>query len=154
MVDWQVATPRRGERGRAAQRMILPPPTAGDPQSIVLPVMRVTADPSPGDAGPSTPKVRLLGFTIIRLDLGTLGRQLLPQLVRRHLYDDQGESDFLVAVLSRDNPPQVVFESEEGAARIAAAAPDSVHSPARPPCRIAVSHDAGRTPRRTAGPRP
>ena len=97
---------------------------AGDEQSIVIPVMRVTARPSSGTTEPAGPEVKLLGFTIIRLDLSALGSQLLPTLVKRHLFDDGGRSDFLVAVVARGNPEQVVFESEEGAARVAASTPD------------------------------
>ena len=41
---------------------------------------------------------------------------MLPALVRRHLFDDDGHTDFLVAVVSRDDPSRVIFESEPGAA--------------------------------------
>ncbi|MGH9175194.1 MAG: sensor histidine kinase, partial [Vicinamibacterales bacterium] len=104
--------------------MILPSTPVGDEQSVVVPVMRVTAGPLSGDAHPAPPEVKLLGFTIIRLDLAALGKQLLPALVKRHLFDPDGRTDFLVAVVSREDPSNVVFESEEGAASVAGSTPD------------------------------
>jgi signal transduction histidine kinase len=116
-------TPRRGERGRGGQRLLFPPTPIGDEQSIVVPVMRVMATPFT-DGAPAAPEVKLLGFTIIRLDLAAIGRHLLPVLVKRHLFGDDSESEFLVAVTSRAQPAHVLYESEEGAAAAAAATPD------------------------------
>ena len=76
-------------------------------KSIVVPVMQFAPSERPApDVPPPPPDVRLLGFTIIRLDLKALGNNVLPELVRRHLFDDRGHSDYLIAVVSRDNPSQ------------------------------------------------
>lgn len=116
--------PRRGERGHGTQRLLLPPTPLGDEQSIVVPVMRVTAAALPGGGPPAVPQMKLRGFAIIRLDLAALGKELLPVLVKRHLFDDERRSDFLVAVVSREDPSHVIFESEGGAARVATSTPD------------------------------
>jgi signal transduction histidine kinase len=102
------------------QRMLLPPTATGDDQSIVMPVIRVSA---PGSDGRSD--VTLLGFTILRFDLDALGTDLLPPLVRKHFYDEDGETEFAIAVVSRDRDGQVIFESQAGAAATASASPDA-----------------------------
>jgi signal transduction histidine kinase len=123
ILNFQAPVPRRAERGeRGPQRMLFPPPPAGDEQSIVVPVMRIT--PGPAAGGPGPPDVRLLGFTIIRLDIPALAQELLPVLVRLHLYDDEGRTDFLVAVVAREEPTRVIFESERGAAAATTSTPD------------------------------
>jgi signal transduction histidine kinase len=120
ILNVQAPAPRRGERG--PQRMLFPPPPAGDEQSIVIPVMRIIPAPATGASG--LPDVKLLGFTIIRLDIRALAQELLPVLVRRHLYDEEGRTDFLVAVVAREDPTRVIFESEKGAAAAARSSPD------------------------------
>jgi signal transduction histidine kinase len=116
----------RGEGPGRFERMVLPPSPGGAEQSIVVPVMQFIADEQTDtNEPPAPPDVRLLGFTILRLDLNALGDEVLPQLVRRHLFDDRGQSDYLVAVVSRDDPTRVVFESAEGAAAAALSAPDA-----------------------------
>ena len=108
------------------QRLMFPPTPTGDDQSIVVPVMRITA-PIAG-APDARPDVKQLGFTIIRFDLGALGQDVLPALVRKHFYDDEGETDFAIAVVSHDDPAHVIFESQQGAAATAAARPDATAS--------------------------
>jgi len=112
-----------GER-RGVQRMLFPPTPAGDSQTIVVPVVRLTPGKPSGAMTAEAPDVRLLGYTIVRLDLGALGADVLPTLVRRHLYDNDGNSDFVIAVVSRENAAQVIFESEANAAVTASATPD------------------------------
>lgn len=110
---------------RGFERIILPPTPAGDEQSIVLPVFRVTpSDRSEPGLPTRPPDLRLLGFTILRLNLAALGKDVLPQLVRRHLFDDAGHSDYHVAVLERENPAHVIYQSDDQAAALAAARPD------------------------------
>ena len=125
-IEIQPAPPGRGRGGAPRfERMILPPTPAGDEQSIVVPVLHFTPrDDAPPD-GPPPMDVRMLGFTVLRLDLKALGNDVLPELVRRHLFDEHGRSDYLVAVVARDNPAHVVFESEAGAAAVALAQPDA-----------------------------
>jgi signal transduction histidine kinase len=135
VVDLQLGMVARGpgERGvpgerRGIQRMLFPPTPAGDSQTIVVPVVRVTPGKPTGAMSPEPPDVRLLGYTIVRLDLAALGTQVLPTLVRRHLYDNAGNTDFVIAVVSRDSASQVIFESEPRAAVTASATPDETVS--------------------------
>ena len=113
-------------RGDRFERLIFPPAPDGDEQSIIVPILHFTprslADPG---APPPPPDVKLLGFTIVRLDLAKLGQEVLPALVRRHLFDEHGHSDYLVAVVGRDNPSRVIYESDPGAAAAAVAQPDA-----------------------------
>jgi signal transduction histidine kinase len=74
---------------------------------------------------PAPPDVRLLGFTVLRLNLPALSADLLPELVRRHLFDDRGNSDYQVAVVQREEPNEVVYESNPGAASAALPQPDA-----------------------------
>jgi signal transduction histidine kinase len=106
--------------------LIFPPAPDGDDQSIIVPILHFTPRPAvdPG-APPPPPDVKLLGFTIVRLDLAKLGQEVLPALVRRHLFDDRGHSEYLVAVVDRDNPSRVIYESDSGAAATAVAQPDA-----------------------------
>ena len=113
------APPRRGDR------IMMPSIPSGDEQTIVVPVMRFTALERGDRIPPAPPDVRLLGFTIIRLNMGALAGELLPTLVRRHLFDSRGHTDFYVAVVARDNPQRVIFESAEGAAAAALTTPDA-----------------------------
>jgi signal transduction histidine kinase len=66
----------------------------------------------------------LVGLTVIRLNLTAMGHEVVPALVRRHLFDTQGHTEYLVAVVSQDESARVVYESTEGAARKALASPD------------------------------
>jgi signal transduction histidine kinase len=126
-IEIRLPSPGRGRGDRGVfERMILPPAPTGDEQSIVVPIMHFTPVPHrKGDGPPPPPDVKLLGFTIVRLDLTKLGQEVLPALVRRHLFDDRGHSDYLVAVVARDNPATVIFESDSGAAAAATARPDA-----------------------------
>jgi signal transduction histidine kinase len=125
-VSLQFPPPRRGERGGrgpGSVRMVMPPSAAGDEQSVAMPVMRVTAGTDEGPT-PHPPQVKVFGFMIIRIDLTAVGRELLPVLVRRHLSDSEGRSEFLAGVVLRDDNSRVIYESEPGAAAAAAATPD------------------------------
>lgn len=127
IINLQVPPPRRGDRGdrgRGSMRMLLPPTATGDGQSIAIPVMRVTPGTSTDAAGPAPPAVKLLGFTIIRLDLTAIGRHVLPTLARRHLVDSEGRGEFLVGVVSQEDASRVIYESEKGAASAAASRPE------------------------------
>jgi signal transduction histidine kinase len=126
VIDMPVSGERRptDPRGRAPlQRLMFPPTPSGDGQSVMIPVMRHTP-PAPG-VSDARSDVKLLGFTILQFDLDALGRDVLPTLVRRHFYDADGESEFAIAVVSRDDAARVIFESQPGAAATASAGPDA-----------------------------
>lgn len=114
-----------GERGprNSMHRLLFPPTPAGDAQSVMTPVLRISTPPQ-RDRTATTPDVTLLGFTIVRFDLKALGAEVLPLLVRRHLYEEDGGTEFAIAVVSRENPSDVIFESQPGAAAITTAHPD------------------------------
>jgi signal transduction histidine kinase len=133
-----VLAPRRGERGdRSGPRMQMPPIPMGDEHTVVVPVVRVAPPTEPPAAhrhepdmndrvrSPGPPDVRLLGFTIVRFDADALSGEVLPTLVRKHLFDDKGYTDYLIGVVARDDPSRVLYESEPGAAGAALAAPDT-----------------------------
>jgi signal transduction histidine kinase len=125
-IEMRMPAPGRGRGDRAFERMLLPSGPTGDEQSIVVPILHFTPLPHPEGGGPQPPPdVKLLGFTIVRLDLAKLGQEVLPALVRRHLYDDRGHSDYVVAVVARDDAARVIFESEPGAAAAATSRPDA-----------------------------
>lgn len=125
-MQFQLSGPRRHERdSEGLFQRVVPPTLLGDERTVVMPVMRVTfADPA-SDVPIGPPAVRLLGFTIVRFDAAAVARDLLPVVVRRHLSDTFGQSDFQVAVIARDDPSRVIFELTPGAAAAAAARPDA-----------------------------
>lgn len=113
---------RRGDR----------PPTPLIPDDIgtlLAPIIHVDIDDTNVDDrkkerhGP--PQVQLIGFTIVRLDLSVLTSEMLPAFVKRHFEDETGRTDFRVAVVNRDEPRRIVFESEPGAAAAALDRPDA-----------------------------
>ena len=128
----EVQAGSRGGGGRMGggarfERFLIPPMTLGNEQVLIAPVMHFLPRPAASDPDerPGPADVKLLGFTIIRLDLVALGREVLPELVRRHLFDDRGHSEYLVGVVRREEPSHVVYESEPGAAAAATAQPDA-----------------------------
>ena len=69
------------------------------------------------------PKITVLGFTIVRLEPAVLRDTMLAALTARHFHD--GDSvDYRVAVVRRDDPKSVIWESEPGIAPAVSAAPD------------------------------
>jgi signal transduction histidine kinase len=122
-ITGKAEAPPRDERGGRGQRMLFPPMPTGDDQSVVMPVVRFTGVPGMSDQG-APPEVRLLGFSIIRFDLAALGTDVLPGLVRKHFYDEEGRSDFAIAVVLRSDPSRAIFESQPGAAAMSASHPD------------------------------
>jgi signal transduction histidine kinase len=114
------------KRGERFERRF-PPLPPGDERTLIVPVMRVTPGELPGSA-PAPPDIKLLGFQIIRLNLDALARDVLPAMVRRHFYDDEGHSDYVAAVVAREDAARVLYESVPGAAAAASQSPDATSS--------------------------
>ena len=93
--------------------------TIGDDDTLISPV---TLFELPSRTGP--PKISILGFTIVRLDPVIMRETILAALAARHFHGDDTEADYRVAVVQRDDPGKVVWESEPGVATLIAAAPD------------------------------
>jgi signal transduction histidine kinase len=92
----------------------------GDDNTLIAPV---TLFELPDDRrGP--PKISVLGFTIVRLDPAILRDTMLTALTTRHFHGGDAEADYRVAVIHRDDPSAVVWESEPGVAASVIAAPD------------------------------
>ncbi len=106
---------RGGDRGRLETRVSL-----GDDHTLVSPV---TLFELPEDRR-STPKITVLGFTVVRLDPAVVRDSLLASLATRHFHGNDEEVDYRVAVVHKDNPASVVWESEPGVAKLIAASPD------------------------------
>ena len=73
-------------------------------------------------AGP--PRISILGFTIVRLDPAVIRDNLLTQLTARHFSPGDSDSSYRVAVLQKDDPSKVIWESEPGVAAAITARPD------------------------------
>ena len=73
-------------------------------------------------AGP--PRISILGFTIVRLDPAVIRDNLLTQLTARHFSPGDSDSSYRVAVLQKDDPSKVIWESEPGVAGTIKARPD------------------------------
>jgi two-component system sensor histidine kinase SenX3 len=98
--------------------------TLDDENMLVAPVMLYEA---PDDRrGP--PKMSVLGFTVVRLDPAIIRQQILASLASRHFHGDDTEADYRVAVVHRDDPKKVVWESESGIAAQIVAAPDATQN--------------------------
>ena len=114
----------RDPSANGRERMI-PPHPLGDERALVSPIMRVSF-PEPGARRRiGVPDMALLGFSIVTLDLDVLRSQVLPAVVRRHLFDADGSTEYRIAVVHRDDETQVMFESDEGAAEAVRARHDA-----------------------------
>jgi len=92
----------------------------GDDNTLVSPV--TLFELPDGRRGP--PKITILGFTIVRLDPVVVRETLLASLAARHFHGDDEEVDYRVAVVHKDDVNNVVWESEQGVARLIAPSPD------------------------------
>ena len=94
--------------------------TAGDDTMLISPV---TLFEMPADhRGP--PKISILGFTIVRLEPVVLRDTMLAALTARHFHANDSEVDYRIVVVQRDDPTQLVWESEPGIAGLVTSAPD------------------------------
>ena len=98
--------------------------SAGDDNTMVSPV--TLFDLPENRLGP--PKISVIGFTIVRLDPAVVRDTVLAALTTRHFHGDDTEADYRVAVVRRDDPSSVVWESEPGIAAQIVAAPDATQT--------------------------
>ena len=121
-IGFQVRTsspsgPGTGDRGRREATIAL---SLGDDNTLIAPVTLV--EMPDGRRGP--PKITILGFTLVRLDPAVMRDTLLASLTARHFHGDDDEVDYRVAVVDRNDPSRVVWESEPGIATSIVASPD------------------------------
>jgi hypothetical protein len=95
----------------------------GDDTTLIAPVTLVEIPPDHN--GP--PKISILGFTVVRLDPAVIRDTVLAALTRRHFHGDDSENDYRVAVVKKDDPATIIWESEPGIAAAVIAAPDVAH---------------------------
>jgi signal transduction histidine kinase len=98
--------------------------TLGDETTLVSPITHFEFH----DDQPGPPKISILGFTIVRLEPAVIRESLLTQLTARHFSGGDSDSSYRVAVLQKDDPGKVIWESEPGAAVTVKAAPDVTQS--------------------------
>ena len=124
-IGFQVERERgRGRQQDNAHRETSMSVSIGDDNTLISPV---TLFELPDDRlGP--PKITVLGFTIVRLDSAIIRDTILATLTTRHFHGDDTEADYRVAVVRRDDPQRVVWESEPGIAAQIVAAPDATQT--------------------------
>ena len=106
-----------GERFRREPTMSL---SLGDDNILVAPV--TLFELQDGRRGP--PKISILGFTLVRLEPAVVRDTLLASLTARHFHGDDEQVDYRVAVVQRNDPSNVVWESEPGVAKVIVESPD------------------------------
>ena len=109
--------PRPDDRGRRDMSFSY---TSGDDTTMISPVTYLEFPPD--RRGP--PNMTVLGFTIVKTDPQVMRDSLLSALTTRHFHGEDGEVDYRVAVVRREDPSKVIWESQPGAAAAIAAAPD------------------------------
>jgi signal transduction histidine kinase len=85
-------------------------PAFRDEESLIVTPLRnrvVQTSPAPG---PQT-VTPVFGFTIIQLNMDYIREQMLPELTQRHFTHADGDA-YRVAVISSDNPRDVLFRSD------------------------------------------
>ena len=110
----------RGSDAAAAHRETTLSLTLGDENTLISPV---TLFEMPGDQ-PGPPKISILGFTIVRLDPIVIRETILAALTQRHFHGGDSEVDYRIAVVKKDDPATVIWESEPGIAATVTTAPD------------------------------
>jgi two-component system, OmpR family, sensor histidine kinase SenX3 len=108
----------RGEPGQRREAMMSI--TLGDDNTLIAPVTLI--DIPDDHRGP--PKIAVLGFTIVRLDPAVIRNTVLAALTTRHFHGEDAQADYRVAIVKKDDPQSVVWESEPGIAAAVVASPD------------------------------
>lgn len=94
--------------------------SSGDDNTLIAPVTLFELP----DGQPGPPTISVLGFTIVRLDPAIVRDTVLAALTSRHFHGDDTEADYRVAVVHRDDPSNIVWESEPGVAKLITTQPD------------------------------
>ena len=116
-----VRAPSAGNRTRVASDVPQASVTLslGDDNTLVSPVTLFDM----GDhQGP--PKISVIGFTIVRLDPAIVRDTVLAALTQRHFHGGDSGVDYRIAVVSKNEPSRVIWESEPGIAAQVTKAPD------------------------------
>jgi signal transduction histidine kinase len=95
-------------------------PASGDGFTIEVPIFGAEEP----DRRPGPPGRREIAWMVFQLDPQFVREVLLPELVRRHL-GTGGDSDYEVTVVTRSNPPEVLYESDRGQTRNISSAADA-----------------------------
>ncbi|HUQ89316.1 MAG TPA: HAMP domain-containing sensor histidine kinase [Vicinamibacterales bacterium] len=113
--------PRPGPREAAgSHREATVSLTLGDDNTLISPA---TLFDMPADHK-GTPKISILGFTIVRLDPVVIRDSVLSTLTNRHFHGNDSEVDYRVVIVTKNDPQTVVWESEPGIASMVTASPD------------------------------
>jgi signal transduction histidine kinase len=96
----------RGERAQTNPRQASFDSFAEDIPALVVPFPVEQNQKTQGAGTALLPP----GFTIIKLDLGYMQREFIPSLVKSHLFED-GQTEYDVAIVSLNNPAQVIYSS-------------------------------------------
>ena len=104
---------REGPRASEGPPRPLGPPWNGGtfPTGDALVSAAPLSMPGPPAGGPF--ERREMAWLIVELDTRYMGEVMLPEAVRRH-FGAAGSLDYQVAVLTRGNPPAVVYQSDPG----------------------------------------
>jgi signal transduction histidine kinase len=81
-----------------------------DGSTLLIPAAAVAPLPASGEPPRFVP---LFAFTVVRLNLEAFRRQVVPAAVARH-FGTPERSDYHLAVVTREKPSRVIFESEPG----------------------------------------
>lgn len=92
----------------------------GDDNTLIAPVTLFELP----EARNGPPKITILGFTVVRLEPAVIRDTLLASLAARHFHGDDDQVDYRVAVVHRNDPAHVVWESEPGVAKSIGDTPD------------------------------
>jgi signal transduction histidine kinase len=105
----------RADRGRPRLSDML----SEDASLLLLPAVQVLPVTAEGEATRIRPG---FAFTIVRIDRDVLEHRIVPDVVARYFSLPAG--DYHLAIVTRDAPPRVVYESEPGDARALASHAD------------------------------
>lgn len=141
-------SPGAGDRGRRDGTFAL---SVGDDNILIAPVTLVELP----DGRRRPPKITVVGFTLVRLDPAVMRDPLLASLTARHFHAEDEGVDYRVAVVDRNDPSRVIWESEPGIAPSIVSSPDvTQHFMAPRPDQMFIFARGGGPRERPGGPPP